>query len=164
MCNSNCRHYPSIYPHDWEICDSRLSYLNQKQKKMFLFTHAELTLKALLNKLYPVRARWLEIGLELDIHHTDLICFRERHSDFTDSMCEMLIHWLKTNIDPPPTWEAVVIALRSPIVNEMNVAAQLESKYCPSMQHMMDKSTSQSTKMEKNKGTIQKLFYKCYLH
>ena len=29
--------------------------------------------------------------------------------------------------DPPPTWEAVVTALRSPIVNKNNIAAQLES-------------------------------------
>ena len=147
-----------------EICDSRLSYLNQSTEtgKMFLFTHTEPTLKALLNELHPVRDSWFKIGLELDIPHTELICFRKRHSDFSDAMCEMLIHWLKTNVNPPPTWEAVVIALRSPLVNEMNVATQLELKYCPSMQHMMDESTSQPTRTEKSEGTISKLL--CYLH
>ena len=128
----------------------------------FLFTYAEPRLKALINELHPVRDSWFKIGLELDIPHTELICFRKRHSDFSDAMCEMLIHWLRTTVDPCPSWEAVVTALRSPLVNEKNIAAQLESKYCLSMQHMMDESTSQPTKTKKREGTISKitpLFY-----
>ena len=120
----------------------------------FLFAYAEPSLKALINELHPVRDSWFKIGLELDIPHTDLICFRKTHSDFSDAMCEMLMHWLKTAVDPRPTWEAVVTALRSPLINEMNVAALLESKYCSSIQHMMNESTSQPPKMEKSKGTI----------
>ena len=54
-------------------------------------------------------------------------------------MREMLKHWLKTSIDPPPTWEAVITALRSPLVNEKIVAAQLESMYCTPVQCEMDK-------------------------
>ena len=49
-------------------------------------------------------------------------------------MCEMLKHWLKAAIDPPPSWEAVVTALRSPAVNEKKVAEQLELKYCTPVQ------------------------------
>ena len=76
------------------------------------------------------------------------------YSDPSDSLREVLIHWLKTAVDPPPSWEAVVSALRSLIVNEMNVAAQLESKYCAPMQDIMDTSNSQPTKTEKSKGKI----------
>ena len=64
------------------------------------------------------------------------------YTDHLDLMREVLIHWLKTSTDPPPTWEAVITALRSPLVNEKNVAAQLESKYCTPSQYMMGKFNS----------------------
>ena len=66
-------------------------------------------------------------------------------------MREMLKHWLDTAVDPHPTWEAVVTALRSPIVDKKRVAEQLESKYCTSVQHMKEDS-NRSTNMEKNEG------------
>ena len=59
------------------------------------------------------------------------------HSNFSDSLCGMLQHWLKTAVDPPPSWEAVVTALRSPSIDEKKVAAQLEAKYCNPVQPMM---------------------------
>ena len=93
--------------------------------------YTEPSLKALLNELHPVRANWFKIGLQLDIPYTDLNCFKKMYSDPTDSLCEMLMRWLKTT--PLPTWEAVVSALKSPVVAEENVAAQLESKYCQSV-------------------------------
>ena len=61
-------------------------------------------------------------------------------------MREMLKEWLKTAIDPP-SWEAVVTALRSPAVNEKHVAAQLEAKYCAQVQHVRDEG-----KVEKTEG------------
>ena len=99
----------------------------------------EPSLRALLNELHPVRASWYNIGLELDIPYTTLDCFKQNYSDQLDLMREMLKHWLKAAVDPCPTWEAVVRALRSPIVNEMNVAEQLKSKYCVSLQCMQKK-------------------------
>ena len=54
----------------------------------------------------------------------------------------MLKHWLKTAVDPPPTWEAVVTALRSPAVNEKMIAARLEEKYCNPVQPMMGEFNS----------------------
>ena len=126
---------------------------------MFLFTCTEPTLKALLIELHSVRVNWYNIGLELGVPYTELICFRKKYSDPSESLREVLIHWLKTTVDSPPSWEAVVSALRSLIVNEMNVAAQLESKYCPPMQDMMDTSNSQPTKTEKSKGKLL-----CYIH
>ena len=115
--------------------------------------YTELRLRVLLNELHPVRASWYKIGLELDIPHTELDCFEQKYSDPSDLLCEVLKYWLKTSIDPPPTWEAVVTALRSRIVNEKNVAAQLESKYCTLVQHMTDESSSPS-KVEKSEGII----------
>ena len=64
-------------------------------------------------------------------------------------MREMLVRWLKTSIDPRPTWEAVVAALRSPSVDGQRLADQLESKYCTPV--IMHESTT--SKAEKIKGT-----------
>ena len=67
-------------------------------------------------------------------------------------MREMLKEWLRTAVDPSPSWEAVVTALRSPLVNEMNVAAQLESKYCAPVQYDMREESSCHTQVEMNEG------------
>ena len=82
------------------------------------------------------------------------------YSDPSDLLREILIHWLKTAADPPPTWEAVVTALKSPIVGEKNIAAHLKSRYCPALQDVMDESNS-STKAEKSEGTLSFLLFRC---
>ena len=97
----------------------------------------------------------------MDIPHTELDCFEQKYSDPSDLICEVLKHWLKTSVDPPPSWEAVITALRSPIVNEKTVAAQLESKYCAQVQCMTDESSSPS-KAEKSEGIT--LFLLIYSH
>ena len=102
----------------------------------------------MLDELHPVRASWYNIGLQLDIPHTTLDCFKQNYSDQTDLMCEVLKHWLDTAV---PSWEAVVTALRSSIVDKKNVAEQLESKYCSPVQCMME-VTNSSTKVEKRQG------------
>ena len=86
----------------------------------------------------------------MEIPFTTLDCFKQNHSDQLEIMRETLKHWLKTAVDPPPTWEAVVMALRSPIVNEMSVAAQLESKYCTPEQG----ESSHPTQMEKSEDSL----------
>ena len=86
----------------------------------------------------------------MDIPHTTLDCFEEKYSDQLDLMREVLKYWLKTAVDPRPTWEAVVAALRSRIVNEWFVAGELELEYCT--QHKMDESNP--TKVEKSEGIM----------
>ena len=113
----------------------------------------EPNLKALLNELHSVRASWYKIGLQFDIPHTELNNFRQISSDPMDLLCEMLVHWLKTAVNPPPSWEAVVNALNSPIVGEKTVAARLESKYCLPIEDMVDEPNS-STKVEGSEGII----------
>ena len=66
-------------------------------------------------------------------------------------MREMLKHWLDTAVDPPPTWEAVVTALRSPIVDKKNIAELLELKYCPQTQQNKEEPSS-PTKAKKSEG------------
>ena len=70
----------------------------------------------------------------MDIPHTELDYFERQYSDPSDLLHEMLKYWFKTAVDPPPTWEAVVIALKSPLVDRKYIAAQLEIKYCAPVQ------------------------------
>ena len=117
----------------------------------FLLAYTEPSLKALLTELHPVRASWYNIGLHLDIPYTTLDCFMRNYTDPLDLMREMLKHWIKASVDPHPTWKVVVTALRSPLVNEKNVAAQLESKYCKQVHHTREESSSSAVKVEKSK-------------
>ena len=120
-------------------------------KYAFLHVYVEPSLKALLHELHSVRASWYNIGIELDIPYTELDCFKQNYSDQLQLMREMLKYWLKTAVDPYPSWEAVVIALKSPLVNEMNVAEQLESKHCAPVQHMQKKPNS-ANEAKKSEG------------
>ena len=120
-------------------------------KLWFFFICIEPSLKALLTALHPVRASWYKIGLELDIPHIKLDCFEQKYSDPSDLMREVLKYWFKTAVDPRPTWEAVVRALRSTLVCEMKVAEQLQSEHCT--QHKTDESNI-PTNMEVDEGII----------
>ena len=102
--------------------------------------NTEPSLKALLRELHPVHARWYNIGLELEIPNYTLDSFKPMYSDQLELMREMLIYWLDKAVDPPPSWEAVVAALRSPIVDMTHVAEQLELQYCATVQCTMEKS------------------------
>ena len=118
-----------------------------------LLAHTEPTLLDLLEELYPVCTSWYNIGLLLHIPHTTLDRFKQMYTDPLELMREMLKHWLKAAVDPHPTWEAVIRALRSPLVDEMNVAAQLESKYCAPVKHVREKSNNGSTSPPLTEGS-----------
>ena len=87
----------------------------------------------------------------MDIPHTTLDCFKQSYSDPSDSIREILKYWLDTAVDPRPSWEAVITALRSPIVDKKSVAGQLESKYCTPVRQKMKESNSPND-MEHGKG------------
>ena len=87
----------------------------------------------------------------MDIPHTELDCFKQKYSDQVDLLCEVLKYWLKTAVKPRPSWEAVVTALRSRIVNEKNIAAQLVSKYCVQAKCTADDSNT-SGMVEEGEG------------
>ena len=116
-----------------------------------MLSSVEPTLKELLNELHPVQTNWFNIGLELGISHVTLNSFKQMNTNPLELMREMLIHWLDRTVDPRPTWEAVVKALRSPIVEMHHVAEQLELKYCAPVQCTKEESNS-SIRMEEHEG------------
>ena len=80
--------------------------------------------------LYPVQAKWKDIGIELDIDIGTLDSI-ERSCHFQDNNCltRMLDFWFKQT-DPPPSWYAIVEALESGPVGEGRLAEQIKQKYC----------------------------------
>ena len=102
----------------------------------FFLAYTEPSLGALLKELYPVHTSWYVIGLLLGIPSRTMNRFKQMYLNPLDSLREMLKYWLQTAVDPRPAWEAVVTALRSPLVRKKNIAALLEKKYCVPLPHM----------------------------
>ena len=84
----------------------------------------------------------MDIGLELDIIQPDLDEInRDYHGDTKKCFKEMLIRWLK-QIDPPPTWSALVAALQDPAIEEGALAEQVEREYVHQCSKTSDVSDS----------------------
>ena len=113
--------------------------------------YTALSLRVLLSELHPVYTNWFNIGLELGIPYHKLECVKQMYINPSELMREMLARWFKTAIDPRPSWEAVVSALRSPSVDAQHLAEQLESKYCTPI--MAESNNPITSKVEKSKGT-----------
>ena len=86
-------------------------------------------LKTVKKAVWSARTKWKDIGLELDISQTDLDAIEAVHrSDIGRCFIEMLTLWLK-QVDPPPTWTALVAALQDPTIEEGGLAEEIESKF-----------------------------------
>ena len=80
--------------------------------------------------LHPVRAKWRNIGIELEIDIGTLDSIEKSfHFDHTECLSRMLENWFKQT-DPPPSWDAIVEALESGPVGEGHLAEQIKQKYC----------------------------------
>ena len=115
-------------------CNRILYKISDCNIHTFCLSHTEPSLIEVLYELHLVHASWYWIGLQLDIPYHKLDCLKIEYPDPSHAMHEML-----KLADPHPTWAAVVTALRSPRVDEKNIAAHLESKYCKPVQYMMGK-------------------------
>ena len=95
---------------------------------------------------------WTTVGNST--YHTGLLEAEPLRSfRFNAGSTEVLVrYWLQTAVDPRPSWEAVVAALRSPVVDKKCIAEKLESMYCASVQHA--KESNGFTKMEKSAGIV----------
>ena len=86
-------------------------------------------LGSVLEGLVDVSEKWFYIGLCLKLKPGILNGIKANQSNILDRMCEMLQEWLK-NSTSPPTWKALVAALRSKKVGENQLANELEQKHC----------------------------------
>ena len=86
-------------------------------------------MKTVRNALWEARAKWYNIGVELDVetYTLDAIstdCQRKVEDCFT----KLLIKWLD-RVKPQPSWSALVEALESPTVDHLSLADKIRSKY-----------------------------------
>ena len=89
-------------------------------------------LRDVQEEVFDARAKWYDIGVNLEVPVGTLNSIRAQYHDPQDCLREMLMVWLKT-IDPQPTWKALVNALRSRVVGEAKLADELEAKWCPKL-------------------------------
>ena len=54
----------------------------------------------------------------------------DKYSEPRDRLLQVLIEF-KKQVDPRPTWRAIVTALRSPAVNLPRLAMRVEAAHCP---------------------------------
>ena len=87
-------------------------------------------IKDVLNATLSAHPKWNNIGIELRVPLHALKGIAQDNKDVNDRFREMLIAWLNL-VNPKPTWEALVDALRQPAVGEEQLAQGVRQKYCP---------------------------------
>ena len=109
------------------------------QQLMYMCTTDRLTTKDLRNVrilLWGARSKWLNIGIELDIHIDHLYGIQEKYpNDVAMCFTEMLGMWLNRN-HPLPSWSSVVAALKAPTVQFPYLAAKVQSSVSTSHKGM----------------------------
>ena len=78
--------------------------------------------------VYTARTKSFKIGLILRVPVDTLDSIAAQFADPGDKLLETLKVWLKTATKP--TWQAILDALRRPIVGEASLATDVEAKYC----------------------------------
>ena len=90
-------------------------------------------LAAVQRKVYAAKTEWYNLGLELGLRFSTLDSIDARYSnDPSRCFCQVLKEWLK-GINPPPTWHAMVNALKSPTVAQSHLAEQIQTELQPAL-------------------------------
>ena len=85
-------------------------------------------LPKLLNLLADASPEWMDLGLQLGVNQTSLRVIERDHRDMTKRcFMEMLTEWLKM-IDPLPSWEGLIAALKSPSVKRKDLAKMVKKE------------------------------------
>ena len=88
-------------------------------------------LAAVQRKLYPVKTDWYNLGLELGLRVSTLDGIDAKYSgDPPQCFRHVLKEWLK-GINPVPTWQAMVNALKAPTVAHYHLAEQIQHELPP---------------------------------
>ena len=86
-------------------------------------------LKRVREAIWKARTEWMDIGIEQNIIKTDLDAIKVAEGgNPKHCLTEMLTLWLK-RVDPPPTWSALVIALKRPTTGFQQLAEEIEEIY-----------------------------------
>ena len=93
-------------------------------------------LVCVLEEILDVSAEWYDLGLQLKVRIGTLKSIQTEFSATKHQLREMLNAWLTTGNNP--SWKTLIDALRSRMVGASQLAAALETKYCPVEQTELD--------------------------
>ena len=82
-----------------------------------------------MEEILDVSADWYDLGLQLKLSIGTLKSIRAEFSAPKHQLRETLNAWLTTGDNP--SWKTLTDALRSRMVGASQLAAALETKYCP---------------------------------
>ena len=107
-------------------------YLNYCIYNLFLKGQGRLSTKDLMvvqSELWDARSKWRNIGIQLHMKIEDLEAIGEKYLYAPDAcFTDCITTWLRQT-NPPPTWTALINALRSRPVGFQEMAEGLEGKY-----------------------------------
>ena len=86
-------------------------------------------LVCVMEEILDVSADWYDLGLQLKLSIGTLKSIRAEFSAPKHQLRETLDAWLTTCDNP--SWKTLIDALRSRMVGASQLAAALETKYCP---------------------------------
>ena len=86
-------------------------------------------LVCVLEEILDVSADWYDLGLQLKVSIGTLKSIRAEFCSPKHQLRETLNAWLTTGDNP--SWKTLIDALRSRMVGASQLAATLETKYCP---------------------------------
>ncbi|XP_064388557.1 uncharacterized protein LOC135336617 [Halichondria panicea] len=84
-------------------------------------------LKVVREATWEARAEWRCLGEQLGVTMGKLEAIQHNHHHVSGAcLTAMLEHWL-TQTDPPPSWSALIEALRSPTLGLWDIANEIET-------------------------------------
>ena len=100
-----------------------------------------ISLKNLRNFLYPIRLKWYDLGIELDVPGEELDEIKSKNKDDHGAcLRDMITARLKFK-DDPLTWGHLADALKARAINELELAEKgnlftnLTTQYCSCPKH-----------------------------
>ncbi len=95
-----------------------------------------LDIKHVRRVIYDARAKWYDIGIELEIPTGTLKSIKSMYDSPADCLVEILDIWLK-QVEPKPSWRLLITALEQPTIGEERLADKLKQKCYPSKKGMV---------------------------
>ena len=89
----------------------------------------EHSLKAILYSVSAVAADWFNLGVALGLSYDTLKTIESDYPrDAPRCLTEMINAWLRNSSQP--TWQGLVLALESPLVNRVDIATTIAKERC----------------------------------
>ena len=82
-----------------------------------------------LCELEGIAEEWFDLGLCLGLKNSTLKAIEENESKVAKCKREMVISWLRMKDNSTPSWQALVSALKKPIVGRRDIACQIKKTH-----------------------------------